>query len=270
VISDLDETLKKLLTERAGLDPAEVDITFDIPSRDWSGGLAKPTVNLYLYDIRENRELREADWWVDRENGKANKRKPPVRVDLSYMITAWTRAVEDEHRLLWRVLTTLLRQEAIPEELLQGELVRQIYPLRTRVAQPDGALTNPADFWTALENLLKPSINYVVTVSVDMDVVSVAPLVFTKVARVGDMVRGPVDEMIQVGGVVRRRGPGREPVAAARVVIKETGAEAMTDDQGRYSFANVRRGSYTLVICTTDGRAREVTISVPGGYEVEV
>lgn len=270
MISDLDETLKKLLTERAGLDPAAVAITFDTPSRDWSGGLAKPTVNLYLYDIRENRELREADWWVDRENGKVNKRRPPVRVDLSYMITAWTRAVEDEHRLLWRVLATLLRQETIPEELLQGELVRQIYPLRTKVAQPDGALSNPADFWTALENLLKPSINYVVTVALDMDVVSTAPLVFTKVARVGDVVHGPVDEIVQVGGIIHRRGHDREPVAAARVTIKETGAETVTDGEGHYSFTNVRRGSYTLVVSTTDGQAREMTISVPGRYEVEV
>ncbi|MGQ9674635.1 MAG: carboxypeptidase regulatory-like domain-containing protein, partial [Chloroflexota bacterium] len=121
-----------------------------------------------------------------------------------------------------------------------------------------------------LENLLKPSINYVVTVAVDMDVVSTAPLVFTKIARVGDVVPGPMDDIIQVGGVVRRRGQDREPVAAARVTIKETGAEAVTDDEGHYSFANVRCGSYTLAVSTADGQAREITISVPGNYEVEV
>mgnify|MGYP005844770923 CR=1 FL=1 len=269
MISDLDEVLKRLLVERIPLDPTEVDITFDIPSRDWSGGLAKPTVNLYLYDIRENRELREADWWVDKENGRASKRKPPVRIDLSYMITAWTRAIEDEHRLLWQVLATLLRHDTIPEELLQGDLARQAYPLRTKVAQPDGALSNPADFWSALENLLKPSINYVLTVAVDLEAIATAPLVFTKIARVRDVAHELSEEVIQVGGTVRSKDGDRQPLSSARVTIRETGATAVTDEEGRFRFANVPRGKYTIDVLAPDGRSAEMGITVPGQYDVE-
>src|SRR5437660_721399 len=62
MINDLDETLKQLLIQKAQLDPAEVDISFDTPTRDWSTPVTRPTINLYLFDIRENRTLRELDW----------------------------------------------------------------------------------------------------------------------------------------------------------------------------------------------------------------
>ena len=98
MIDELDETLKRLLIHKGQLNPDEVDISFDIPTREWSKPVARPTVNLYLYDLRENRELRETYW--DEEAGEAGKVKlvrRPIRVDLSYMITCWAVASEDQH-----------------------------------------------------------------------------------------------------------------------------------------------------------------------------
>ena len=60
MINDLDETIKQLLIKNVPLDPAEVDISFEMPGREWSASIAKPTVNLYLYSIQENRDLRMA------------------------------------------------------------------------------------------------------------------------------------------------------------------------------------------------------------------
>ncbi len=48
MLSDLDESLRQLLIRRGDLTPAAVDISFDIPTRDWSTPVTKPTVNLYL------------------------------------------------------------------------------------------------------------------------------------------------------------------------------------------------------------------------------
>ena len=53
MINDVDETLKQLLIKKVTLDPAEVDISFDMPDREWSASISKPTVNIYLYDIHE-------------------------------------------------------------------------------------------------------------------------------------------------------------------------------------------------------------------------
>ena len=54
MISDLNETIKQLLIKKGAFDPAEVDIRFETPSREWSASISKPTVNAYLCDIREN------------------------------------------------------------------------------------------------------------------------------------------------------------------------------------------------------------------------
>src|SRR5688572_2720411 len=67
VLDDLDETIKTVLRERGGLPTAEVDIAFDAPDREWSGRINRPTVNCYLYDIRENLELRESGWTTERD-----------------------------------------------------------------------------------------------------------------------------------------------------------------------------------------------------------
>ena len=58
MIHDLDETLRELLVTTVPIDPLAVDITFTMPGKDWATAITKPTVSLFLYDIRENAELR--------------------------------------------------------------------------------------------------------------------------------------------------------------------------------------------------------------------
>ena len=184
MINDLDESIKQLLIKKVPLKPSEVDISFQIPNREWTASVSKPTVNLYLYDIRENCELRAYEWNVERNNDRtATKRQAPLRMDLSYLVTAWTNDVGDEHRLLWRVLATLSRHSSFPEELLQGKLKEQDLEIRTSTAQPDGLFKNPADFWSALDNQIKPSINYMVTVPLDLEMMETAPVVLGKELR---------------------------------------------------------------------------------------
>jgi len=193
MINDLDETIKHLLREHIPLDPGEVDVTFEVPDREWSSRISKPTLNCYLYDIRENRALRESDWIVERgeDNKTITRQRPPIRVDLSYLITAWTQSPEDEHTLLWHTMAVLLRFPVLPEAVLQGRLREQTLPVRTQAAQPDGVLKSPGEFWTALENQLKPSLGYVVTLAMDREKLVAGPPVFTWNFQVGK--RTPYD-----------------------------------------------------------------------------
>ena len=46
MISDLDETIKQLLKREGELDPTEIDIVFEMPDREWSGKVTKPTFNV--------------------------------------------------------------------------------------------------------------------------------------------------------------------------------------------------------------------------------
>jgi hypothetical protein len=176
MIRDLDDTLQALLHTQAapGSELASADISFEIPDSDWRGTLTKLTVNCYLYDIRENRELRTHEPRVLRsaDGKRAIRRTPPVRVDCGYCITGWSPAtsesVLEEHRLLSQVLAVLFRNPTLPAGVLQGSLATQIPPYPWLIAAPEG-VKNPPEFWGALDQQLKPSLNYVVTLAFDLD-----------------------------------------------------------------------------------------------------
>jgi hypothetical protein len=272
LISDLDQTLKQLLIKKVPLDPTEVDVCFDMPDREWTSSLSKPTVNLYLYDIRENHGLRAYDWTLERNQDKtATRRRVPVRVDLSYLITVWTNAVDDEHRLLWYVLGALFRHPSVPSDMFQGELVGQDMLITTTVAQPDGVLKNPADFWGALDNRLKPAINCVVTIPLDLDVAVTAPMVSTRVVAVHGEGEMAPDERVEITGTVHEKGKPDHVIAGATLLIKEVGRTAKTDEQGRYVFRKLVRGSYTLLARAPNREERELAFSIPSkSYDLEL
>lgn len=176
MIRDLDDTIRVLLETEAppGSELASADISFDLPDGEWRATLTELTVNCYLYDLRENRELRTHETLLLRsaDGTRAVRRRPPVRVDCAYCITAWSPAtsesVLEEHRLLSQVLSVLLKNPTIPEGALQGSLATQIPPYPTLIASPDG-VKNPPEFWGALDQQLKPSLNYVVTLAYDLE-----------------------------------------------------------------------------------------------------
>ncbi len=264
MIEALDETIKQLLIEKMPLNLAEVDVSFDVPNREWSGAISKPTINIYLHDIRENLDLRVNDWTTTRTpNGQVTKTKLGGRYDLSYLITAWTNNVEDEHRLLWYVLATLVRFPYLPNDILEEPLRNQPYPLITKVAQPDGVLRNAADVWTALDNQLKPVLTFVVTIALDPHYSETTSLVRSKFLRfmppetdlvvseitaARNRVSSPdkigangtangIIQSLQIGGYVRDEND--QPLHEAEVILFDQGLNVKTDTQGRYSFNNV-------------------------------
>ncbi len=176
MISDLDDTIAELLTKRAPDDSelASAQVSFDIPDAKWRGQVSKLTVNCYLYDIRENAALRTHEPLLQRnaDRTRANRRVPPARIDCAYCITAWSPAlsesVAEEHRLLSQVLVVLLKHPTIPSDVLKGSLDNQIPPYPTVIALPDGVKNQP-EFWGALDQQLKPSLNYVVTLAMMLD-----------------------------------------------------------------------------------------------------
>jgi hypothetical protein len=272
MISDLDESIKQLLIKEGKLEPAEVDIVFDMPDREWSAAISKPTVNLYLYDIHENQELRDLNWTITRDNGVATKRKSPVRIDLSYLITVWTNDTADQHRLLSHILTTLIRFPELPEGFLQGRLAALHWPLKATTAQPDGVLRNSADFWGALDNQLKPSISYVVTIPVEQDVEFSAPEVKTKVFTYGSREGGgSSDQLVQISGVVRRQGKPDEVVADAVVSARDLQMTATTDENGMFAFRRMKFGSHTFEVAAPGEKKKEVPVEVPSiNYDIEL
>src|SRR5256714_8321032 len=166
MLADLDETLRAMLKREVATHGFDgVEIAFDAPDKEWSAQLSTPTVSLFLYDLREAQDVRPIEWREVQTNGLTQELRPPIRIDASFAVTAWTREVQDEHRLLSQVLAILYAFPVLPDDALTGTLGNgsQQYPLRTRVAQArsDGG----PDFWSAVGGLAKASLDYVVAVS---------------------------------------------------------------------------------------------------------
>ncbi|MEU4104654.1 DUF4255 domain-containing protein [Streptomyces tanashiensis] len=160
MIHEIDEALRRLLA------PAVTgDVAFDAPTRDWAARRNAPTLNAYLYDIREDVARRERGTRAERDaDGIVTRRRQPPRwFRLSYLVTAWTSRPEDEHRLLSGALALLLPHEALSGAAVP-ESVRSIATsLPLSVAVPPAESRSLADIWSALGGELKPSLDVVVT-----------------------------------------------------------------------------------------------------------
>jgi Pvc16 N-terminal domain len=155
MLDALDTTLELLLKRE--LPPnvpsadTEVFISFDTP---FQGAIKqKPAINFFLYDVQENLDLRSSAWSVERQSdGKAVRKRPPARVDCSYLITAWSQDEDDirtEHQLLGEVMKVLLRYRKIPEAFVGDELDEQHIPLRLISLRPSN-LQSFGEFWQAM------------------------------------------------------------------------------------------------------------------------
>ena len=162
MIQDVDDTLKELLVQMVPIDTTLIDIKFDMPNKDWSATVTKPTINLFLYDIRENQELRSSQRTITRNGNAGVETRAPVRIDLRYMITAWTTDITDEHQLLGRVLSTLLQFPLLPPTVLKGAMQTQPLPVQAWIAQPE-RLPNPWEFWGHMDHGMKAGLNFVLT-----------------------------------------------------------------------------------------------------------
>jgi hypothetical protein len=280
MINDLDEVLRQFLIREIPIKNNEVEIKFDQPKREWSARLSRPTLNLFLYDVRENSKLRQTRpmWEVEHKgDGSVTKRRKPVRVDLHYMITAWAAEAEDEHRLLTRTLMALFRYPHVPEELLPESLRNQPAPISIMAAQEE-ELTNPADVWSALDNEFRPAVVCVITLALDPYRPITAPLVRTRELRIGQATVPLFQRLAEsvepdvfwtIGGTVHSDEP-LDP-AQVRLTLVERGLEVSLQPDGRFAIGNLQAGDYTLEIVADGREPRRHKITVPSpDYELVV
>ncbi|MFG2333291.1 DUF4255 domain-containing protein [Streptomyces sp. NPDC048604] len=168
MIHEVDEALRELVRGEALGAGTDVDVVFDAPTRDWAARRNTPTVNLYLYDIREDLRRRSRGRQnVYDEQGRVTARTlPPRYFKLSYLISAWTQRPEDEHRLLSALLACFLKHDALPGGRLGPALTSTGLPVPVSIALPPPEDRAFADVWSALGGELKPSLDVVVSAPV--------------------------------------------------------------------------------------------------------
>ncbi|MFJ7412974.1 DUF4255 domain-containing protein [Streptomyces sp. NPDC098077] len=167
MIHEVDDVLRALIRAEV-LEGRQIAVVFDAPTREWAAKVNAPMVNLYLYDIREDMRRRERGLHneYDERGAIVARRRPPRFFKLSYLITAWTKRPEDEHRLLSSLLACLLRYEALPPERLAGSLAQVGAAVPMSIALPPPEDRSFADVWSALGGELKPSLDVVISVPV--------------------------------------------------------------------------------------------------------
>ncbi len=263
-IADLDEALRTLLKRELHKHGFEgVEIAFDAPSKEWSGKLTGPTVDLFLYDMREALDRASASPAERRTNGTSVVSDPPLQLELTYAVTAWTKAVEDEHRLLSQVLAVLYSYSDIPSDVIAQNATATLARAETSVGRPR---EEKADFWTSVGGQYKASIDYVVQIVVESGAVFVrGPEVRTTTFRTRqlDGPRSTLEELHRIGGTVTDEDGG--PLQGAWVALPDGGRWAATDQDGRFTFARVAPGTHRVLARTADGREGTGTIAVPGG-----
>lgn len=267
MIDALDEALRQLLVRDLPIKNNEIDVTFDQPRREWSARLSRPTLNLFLYDLRENVSLRQTapPWQIQRTgDGTVTRRRKPVRMDFKYMITAWTSEAADEHRLLGSTLLTLFRNPFLPEDLLSERLQDQPEPVPIMVAQPD-TFQQPADIWNAIDNEIRPAVGCDVTLAVDPYQPITTPLVRTRELRLGPSAEPTMQQLDDeadfwvVGGTIH----SDEQLEDVQLTFVDRGVDITVQPNGDYIIGNLRPGDYELELVAAGKKPQRHRISVP-------
>lgn len=274
MIRDLSVSLRNLL-EDPGLaaefpELSAADILFDRPITTFNP--AQSAVNLFLFDVSENVELRSNESEIVRNGFQATRRKPPRRIDCAYLVTAWPVGGIDlflqEHRLLSHTLRVLGRNPTMPPGFLAGSLAGQEPPLPMIAPEVD-SLKGAAEFWTAMGNQMRAAFTVTVTISVPWLPDVTGPVVTTKLAGFAAGTPAVDETLIQIGGQVI--DPGGNGIPRAFVDVLDAGLRAITDDEGRFSLPQVPAGNRTLRVVAVGFQPNTQTVTVPGSqsdYEI--
>lgn len=200
----LDATLENFLRGEVPLDD-RIDVAYEAPDNEWRSRVTRPTINLFVWDIRRNQsESMGGMDLVERENERFHRPTPP-RIDFRYLITTWTTEVRDEHQLLGAVLVACLRQPLVPQAYLAGSLAESAPVPRLQVARYDGA--ESSEFWSSMGGQLKAALDVIVTATVDASVlVKAGPPVVS--VGLGAEVRGTVSRDERLRELVPSAVPG--------------------------------------------------------------
>ena len=274
MIQDLDSTLTAILNDPAmpaALNPLRTaDKSFLTPDKNFGPALANPTINLFLYEVNENRTLRDNEPIVERVGNSFVQRPPPLRVDCCYLVTTWAMQpgqaanVVEEHRLLAQAVLWLSRFAEIPAGYLRGGMVDQIYPPQVWVAQKD-TYKNNSEFWFALGIPPRPAFHLIVTVALELlreEAGSLVTTTITEYLQTGQT--PPGDVLVQIGGEVR--SPARAVAVGSATVTNIAGRTIDVNTPAVFRVGDIitRTGTSRAQIVQIQGNTLALDAALPG------
>ena len=186
----LDNLLRDLFI--AGIDEIKDagQTGFQPPDGEWRTHLSKlgsvNALNIYLYELRENRGLRSNEKLRSITNGMVSEKPRPFRIECHYFITAWSPAnatpqiepVIDEHKLLYAATAALVNNMPLNPAKIYSKGANEFaaWPeayretnFPTEILPAENAKTY-AEFWSGLGEgaRWKPLLHLVVTLPVEL------------------------------------------------------------------------------------------------------
>lgn len=255
MLEHVDDSLESLLRAAVPLSSTDVDVTFEAPDREWSAKLTRPTVNVFLWDIRQSTAHASSGMrTVIRDGVHVHQPAFPV-IEMRYVVTAWTSDHGDERTLLAGLIRALLANPTVPHEFVPAALAG-VKPPSIEMAR---AGEDHMDVFKALEGKVKPGINIVVSCEFDIGVFSVAgPPVQSIETSVGQY-----DSITPVprSATARRRLAGEvldaEGRGAVGAVVRSSIDATIVNAAGRFLLRSAVHDEITLDIDPS------VTMAVP-------
>ena len=283
LISDLDASLQAMLVGEAGAGSslAGAGISFAAPDETWQGQGSGMQVDLYLYRILDNRELRSNQRSVVRNaDGTATTRLFPARIECSYIVTAWEKGADiagmdkapAEHALLSQILYVLWRNPTMPAKYLVGTLVNPELPLPVIAAETEDMAAKP-DFWVALDTYVRPAITCRVTIEMELnqDVVGAQATAIVTTSR---QKAGSAGDLVAIiGGVIRDAATPTLTIAGAWILLDASLVTYVSDANGAFVIAGIAFGPHNLAVRAVGYAQGGRAFSVPdpsGIYDVSL
>lgn len=243
------QTLAEILAGGTSLTSTE-QIDFSHPSNRKEEA-AGPTLNLYIYDIRESKQMQHSGRQVERKITRALQPAPinwsPNWFDISILLTAWDRTTLGECHMMSEAITVLLRHRLLREEFLVSGL-RGYGNLNMTVSLEPQVETG--SLWSALTIPLRPAIYLMVTVPFEAEKASV-PLVWERIFKttnqLGNGSTETITKKVVMAGVVKN-AVTNQPLEDVEIKLTGTRESTTSSKEGLFYFENLNLGNYVLLL----------------------
>ncbi|MCC5632289.1 Pvc16 family protein [Nostoc sphaeroides CHAB 2801] len=243
------QTLAGILAGGTSLTSTE-QIDFSHPSNRKEEG-AGATLNLYIYDIRESKQMQHSGRQIERRLTRTLQPKnvhwSPSWFDISMLLTVWDRTALGEHHLMSEAITVLLRHRLLREEFLVSEL-RGYGNLNMTVSlEPQ---IEAGSLWSALTIPLRPALYIMVSIPFEPESSSV-PLVLERIFQMQNQLENgsieTITKKVVIAGVVRS-AVTNQPLLEAEIKVMGTEKSTNSNKEGLFYFENLSRGNYILLL----------------------
>ena len=108
------------------------------------------------------------------------------------------------------------------------------------------------------------------TLELDTDLAFTAPMVTTKVIDVKPPDTA-AERIIQIAGVLTKKGKSGQIQRPAKVYAKEAAMTALVDENGSYMFRSINPGKHTFQVVIGNEIIKDIAVTIPSdSYDLEI